>query len=122
MTYLTTRSRRLRLSIYVISRVRHRGDRNQSRTGRCSSASRHHHRLRLGMSSASRRLAARRFGRFGHAAALFFVGAFPYFWLATLALYFLGFQWDLFPLRHAYSDGLSPAYDVRVRPQRRRIT
>ena len=41
---------------------------------------------------------------------LIFVGSFPYFWLATLALFFLGFQWDLFPLRHAYQAGLSPEW------------
>ena len=38
------------------------------------------------------------------------IGSFPYFWLAMLALYFLGFQWGMFPLRHAYSDTLSPAF------------
>jgi peptide/nickel transport system permease protein len=38
------------------------------------------------------------------------VGSFPYFWLAMLALFFLGFQWGGFPLRHAYSDDLSPAF------------
>jgi peptide/nickel transport system permease protein len=26
-----------------------------------------------------------------------------------LALFFLGFQWNLFPLRHAYADNLTPA-------------
>ena len=41
---------------------------------------------------------------------LLFIGSFPYFWLATLALFFLGFQWDLFPLRHAYAAGLSPEW------------
>jgi peptide/nickel transport system permease protein len=40
---------------------------------------------------------------------LLFVGSFPYFWLASMALFFLGFQWNLFPLRHAYADGLTPA-------------
>jgi peptide/nickel transport system permease protein len=39
---------------------------------------------------------------------LIFVGAFPPFFLALLALYFLGFQFGWFPLRHAYSDRLSP--------------
>lgn len=39
-----------------------------------------------------------------------FLGAFPYFWLAMLALYVLGFDWGLFPLGHAYSDDLSPAF------------
>jgi peptide/nickel transport system permease protein len=38
---------------------------------------------------------------------LIFVGSFPYFWLATVALYFLGFHWGFFPLSHAYSDDLS---------------
>jgi peptide/nickel transport system permease protein len=41
---------------------------------------------------------------------LIFVGSFPYFWLATVALYFLGFKWGLFPLNHAYSDGLHPTW------------
>src|SRR5215213_1284935 len=40
---------------------------------------------------------------------LLFIGSFPYFWLASLALFFLGFQWNLFPLRHAYADSLTPA-------------
>ena len=38
------------------------------------------------------------------------IGSFPYFWLAMLALFFLGFQWGVFPLRHAYSDELSPEF------------
>jgi peptide/nickel transport system permease protein len=38
---------------------------------------------------------------------LIFVGSFPYFWLATVALYFIGFKWDILPLNHAYSDDLS---------------
>jgi peptide/nickel transport system permease protein len=42
---------------------------------------------------------------------LLFVGSFPYFWLATVALFYLCFQWDLFPLRHAYQAGLSPSWD-----------
>lgn len=41
---------------------------------------------------------------------LMFVGSFPYFWLALVGLFFLSFQWGLFPLRHAYSDDLSPAF------------
>ena len=40
------------------------------------------------------------------------IGSFPYFWLAMLALFFLGFQWGLFPLRHAYSDMLSPSWSM----------
>lgn len=39
---------------------------------------------------------------------LLFIGSFPYFWLASLALYFLGFHWSLFPLRHAYADDMVP--------------
>lgn len=39
---------------------------------------------------------------------LLFVGSFPYFWLASLALFFLGFHWNLFPLRHAYADEMMP--------------
>jgi peptide/nickel transport system permease protein len=41
---------------------------------------------------------------------LIFIGSFPYFWLASVALFFLGFQWDILPLNHAYSDSLSPAW------------
>ncbi len=42
---------------------------------------------------------------------LMFVGSFPYFWLATVGLFYLGFQWDLFPLRHAYEAGLRPGWN-----------
>jgi peptide/nickel transport system permease protein len=41
---------------------------------------------------------------------LIFIGAFPPFFLALMALYFLGFQFGWFPLRHAYSDKLTPAF------------
>lgn len=41
--------------------------------------------------------------------ALAFLGAFPYFWLAMLLLYVMGFWLGWFPLRHAYSDDLQPA-------------
>lgn len=41
---------------------------------------------------------------------LAFLGAFPYFWLALLLLYILGFSQDLLPIRHAYSDTLTPAW------------
>jgi peptide/nickel transport system permease protein len=41
---------------------------------------------------------------------LLFVGSFPYFWLASMALFFLGFRWKLFPLNHAFSDRLLPAW------------
>lgn len=43
---------------------------------------------------------------------LIFVGAFPYFFLAMLALFVLGFQLGWFPLRHAYSDALRPAWSL----------
>ncbi len=43
------------------------------------------------------------------APALAFLGAFPYFWLAMLALYLFGFGLGWFPLRHAYSHDLEPA-------------
>lgn len=42
------------------------------------------------------------------APALAFLGAFPYFWLAMLALYLFGFGLGWFPLRHAYSHDLEP--------------
>ncbi len=38
------------------------------------------------------------------------LGAFPYFWLAMVALYLLGFQLHWFPLGHAYGDDLSPSW------------
>jgi peptide/nickel transport system permease protein len=43
---------------------------------------------------------------------LLFIGSFPYFWLASLALFFFAFRWDLFPLRHAYEAGLSPEFSI----------
>ncbi|WP_025745801.1 ABC transporter permease [Kallotenue papyrolyticum] len=39
---------------------------------------------------------------------LIFIGAFPYFFLAMLALYFFSFYLGWFPLRHAYSSELRP--------------
>jgi peptide/nickel transport system permease protein len=39
---------------------------------------------------------------------LVFLGSFPYFWLAMVALYVLGFTLGWFPLGHAYSDDLAP--------------
>lgn len=44
---------------------------------------------------------------------LIFVGSFPFFWLALVALYFLSFQLGWFPLRHAYSDQLAPAWSAQ---------
>jgi len=40
-----------------------------------------------------------------------FVGSFPYFWLAMVALYFLGFKLGWFPMSHAYSDFLTPGFN-----------
>jgi peptide/nickel transport system permease protein len=39
-----------------------------------------------------------------------FLGAFPYFWLAMVALYALGFTLGWFPLGHAYGDDLTPGF------------
>ena len=41
---------------------------------------------------------------------LILIGSFPYFWLASLALFFMSFEWGWFPLRHAYSDDLSKTW------------
>jgi len=45
-------------------------------------------------------------------ALLAFLGAFPYFWLAMVMLYLLGFQLRLFPLGHAYGDDLTPGWNL----------
>jgi peptide/nickel transport system permease protein len=39
-----------------------------------------------------------------------FTGSFPYFFLAMVALYFLGYILNWFPMSHAYSDYVSPAW------------
>jgi peptide/nickel transport system permease protein len=41
-----------------------------------------------------------------------FLGAFPYFWLAMVALYVLGFSLGWFPLGHAYADDLTPRFSA----------
>jgi peptide/nickel transport system permease protein len=43
---------------------------------------------------------------------LAFIGAFPYFWLAMLALYLFGFVLGWFPLRHAYSFDIEPGWSL----------
>jgi peptide/nickel transport system permease protein len=43
---------------------------------------------------------------------LVFVGAFPYFWLAMVALYVLGFKLGWFPLGHAYGDDVTPGFSA----------
>ena len=44
--------------------------------------------------------------------SLAFLGAFPYFWLAMVALYVLGFTLGWFPLGHAYGDDITPAFSA----------
>ncbi len=39
-----------------------------------------------------------------------FTGSFPYFFLAMLTLFLLGFTWKWFPMAHAYSDKVSPGW------------
>ena len=41
---------------------------------------------------------------------LVFIGSFPYFWLAMGALYLFGVTLGWFPLRHAYSAGMTPSW------------
>lgn len=43
---------------------------------------------------------------------LVFLGALPYFWLAMVALYALGFTLGWFPLGHAYSDDATPGWTL----------
>jgi peptide/nickel transport system permease protein len=43
-------------------------------------------------------------------ALLNFTGSFPYFFLAMVALFFLGFILKWFPMAHAYSDDVSPGW------------
>ena len=44
--------------------------------------------------------------------AFVLLGAFPYFWLAMVALYVFGFVLGVAPLRHAYDDRLDPAFTL----------
>jgi peptide/nickel transport system permease protein len=43
---------------------------------------------------------------------LVFIGAFPYFWLAMVALFVLGFTLGWFPLGHAYGDHMTPGFSA----------
>ncbi len=43
---------------------------------------------------------------------LIFLGAFPYFWLAMLLLFCLGFLQGWFPVRHAYADHLQVGFSL----------
>jgi peptide/nickel transport system permease protein len=40
------------------------------------------------------------------------IGAFPYFWLAMVALYVFGFKLGWFPLGHAYGDYMTPGFNL----------
>ncbi len=40
------------------------------------------------------------------------LGAFPYFWLAMLALWSLGLGLGAFPLRHAYGENVTPGWNL----------
>ena len=44
--------------------------------------------------------------------SLAFIGAFPYFWLAMVFLYFFGFKLGWFPLGHSYSDNVTPGLNL----------
>jgi peptide/nickel transport system permease protein len=39
-----------------------------------------------------------------------FTAALPYFWLALILLYLLGYLWHWFPMAHAYSTGMTPSW------------
>ena len=39
-----------------------------------------------------------------------FIGSFPYFWLATFIVFYLGFRWSILPDAYAYELGLSPSF------------
>jgi peptide/nickel transport system permease protein len=39
-----------------------------------------------------------------------FIGSFPYFWLATFIVFYLGFRWSILPEAYAYELGLSPEF------------
>jgi len=44
--------------------------------------------------------------------SLSFFGAFPYFWIAMLLLYYFGFILGWFPLRHAFSESVSVGLNI----------
>ena len=41
-----------------------------------------------------------------------FTAAIPYFWLALILLYGMGYVWHWFPLAHAYSTSLAPSFTL----------
>ena len=44
--------------------------------------------------------------------SLSFLGAFPYFWIAMLLLYYFGFILGWFPLRHAFGESISMGFNL----------
>lgn len=44
--------------------------------------------------------------------AMILLGAFPAFFLAISAVYYLGYQWKLFPTSHAYTDLMQPGFNL----------
>jgi peptide/nickel transport system permease protein len=40
------------------------------------------------------------------------IGSFPYFWIATLALFFMSFRLGYFPLSHGYADDVAPGFSI----------
>ncbi len=40
------------------------------------------------------------------------LGAFPYFWLAMVAAWTLGFSLEWFPVRHAYGSDVTPGFNL----------
>ena len=45
--------------------------------------------------------------------AMILIGAFPAFFLAILAVYYLGYQLEWFPTSHAYEDLLAPGFNLQ---------
>jgi peptide/nickel transport system permease protein len=44
--------------------------------------------------------------------AMILIGAFPAFFLAISAVYYLGYRFDLFPTMHAYDNTLTPGFNL----------
>ena len=87
----------------------HRGHRQPDRLDAAARRHRADHRGHRRQPPRDRRgLAARRLPRLGLPAVLVFLGSFPYFWLAMGALYLFGVVLGWFPLRHAFTAGLTP--------------
>jgi peptide/nickel transport system permease protein len=72
-----------------------------------------HHRLALGSFLGVIGAWKRGLHRFGVAAERPSIGSFPYFFLAMTALFIFCFRLGWFPLRHAYSDNLTPTLSLQ---------